>query len=111
SLYSSDPLMISIVGWSFNEDSLNPPCLIQLFYFLSACQAANNSFSRSGVMPALNLACLSAGCFLNQSSVARAVSDTGLNVNPLSSARLMLIKANPAESPTGGTHTGISDQG
>src|SRR5258706_3359168 len=78
-------------------------------YFLLACQAARTSTSRSGLIPARNFACLSAGCFLNQSRVACVVSGTDRKVSPLSSALLMLILEKPASSPRGGTQTGMSD--
>src|SRR5882672_1336109 len=80
-------------------------------YFLLACQAASTSTSRSGLIPARNFACLSAGCALNQSRVACVVSGTDRNVSPLLNDLAMLILENPAESPFGGTQTGMSPHG
>ena len=64
---------------------------ISALYFLFACQAANTSRSRSGVIPARILICLSGVCFLNQSSVALVVSDNGRKVSPLLIALLIFI--------------------
>jgi len=78
-------------------------------FFCFACQAASTAASRSTEIPERSFACLSAGCFLNHSSVACAVSLTGRHVNPLLRAFFTLICEKPVSPPRGDTH--MSDHG
>src|SRR6476660_2093292 len=80
-------------------------------HFPFACHAARISFSRAAVMPERRLACRWAGCFLNHSRVAAAVSLTGRNVIPFATALLLLRLLKPPSGPFGATHTGMSYHG
>jgi isoquinoline 1-oxidoreductase beta subunit len=72
---------------------------------------ASTSASRSGVRPARSFACRSAGCCRNQARVSAAVPPRRRKVRPAAVALSMLRRANPAESPRAGTHTGMSLHG
>src|SRR2546423_1885522 len=73
-----------------------------------ACQAANSCASRSALIPARNFACLAAGCCLNHSRAAVAVSLTGRKVSPLLRAFLLARLLKPVSGPCGATQTGMS---
>src|SRR5256714_13074457 len=85
--------------------------IISLLYLRFACQAARSWASRSAEIPARNLACLSAGCCLNHSRVAVAVSLTGRKVSPLLRAFLFPKLLNPVSGPCGATQTVMLYQG
>src|SRR5258708_6038960 len=81
------------------------------FFFCLACQALSISASRSAEIPARRWVCLSAGCSLNHSSVACAVSPTDRKVSPSLTALLLLSWVNPISGPRGADHTGMSYHG